>query len=107
MDNIQQAIPAQAYPEPNSVFRNLGNGKFQDVSSSAGPSFQIPAPIAARPLATSSTPAASMPSSPVSMSPSNFSVTPAQSGHHWLLLRLVGTRSNRMGLGAQIRITTG
>ena len=28
-------------------------------------------------------------------------------GQHWLLLRLVGTRSNRMGIGAQVRITTG
>ena len=27
-------------------------------------------------------------------------------GCHWILIRLVGTRSNRMGLGAQIRITT-
>jgi hypothetical protein len=26
--------------------------------------------------------------------------------NHWILLKLVGTRSNRMGLGAQIRVTT-
>jgi hypothetical protein len=27
--------------------------------------------------------------------------------NHWILLNLVGTKSNRMGIGAQIRITTG
>ena len=27
-------------------------------------------------------------------------------GDHWILLRLVGTKSNRMGIGAQIHITT-
>ena len=27
--------------------------------------------------------------------------------NHWILLKLVGTKSNRMGLGAQLRITTG
>ena len=27
-------------------------------------------------------------------------------GNHWILLKLVGTKSNRMGIGAQIRITT-
>jgi len=27
-------------------------------------------------------------------------------GCHWILIKLVGTRSNRMGLGAQIKITT-
>ena len=26
--------------------------------------------------------------------------------NHWLLLKLVGTKSNRMGIGAQVRITT-
>jgi hypothetical protein len=26
--------------------------------------------------------------------------------NHWILLKLVGTKSNRMGIGAQIRITT-
>jgi hypothetical protein len=26
--------------------------------------------------------------------------------NHWVLLKLVGTKSNRMGIGAQIRITT-
>ena len=29
-----------------------------------------------------------------------------QTGNHWILLKLVGTKSNRMGLGAQIRVTT-
>jgi hypothetical protein len=29
-----------------------------------------------------------------------------QSGNHWILLKLVGTKSNRMGIGAQIRVTT-
>ena len=28
-----------------------------------------------------------------------------RSGNHWILLKLVGTKSNRMGIGAQIRIT--
>ena len=27
-------------------------------------------------------------------------------GNHWILLKLVGTKSNRMGIGAQIHITT-
>ena len=26
--------------------------------------------------------------------------------NHWILLKLVGTKSNRMGIGAQIRVTT-
>ena len=39
LDNIAQ-FSNRLYEEPNSVFRNLGNGKFQDVSGQAGTDFQ-------------------------------------------------------------------
>jgi len=29
-----------------------------------------------------------------------------ETNNHWVLLKLVGTKSNRMGLGARIRLTT-
>ena len=29
----------------------------------------------------------------------------SETGNHWILLKLVGTKSNRMGIGAQIHIT--
>jgi hypothetical protein len=29
-----------------------------------------------------------------------------ETNNHWILLKLVGTKSNRMGIGARIRITT-
>jgi hypothetical protein len=31
----------------------------------------------------------------------------SENHNHWLLLKLIGTKSNRMGIGAQIRVTTG
>ena len=106
MDNIQQAIPAESYPEPNSVFRNLGNGKFQDVSSLAGAAFLIPG--AHRGAAFGDIfntgridVVVSSLNEPIKLFHNIGAVD-----QHWLLLRLVGTRSNRMGLGAQIRIIT-
>ena len=30
----------------------------------------------------------------------------SQNGNHWILLKLLGVKSNRMGLGAEVRITT-
>ncbi|HEU5403347.1 MAG TPA: ASPIC/UnbV domain-containing protein, partial [Terriglobales bacterium] len=30
----------------------------------------------------------------------------SDTNNHWILLNLVGTKSNRMGIGAQIRLTT-
>jgi enediyne biosynthesis protein E4 len=106
MDNIQQAIPAQAYPEPNSVFRNLGNGKFQDVSSSAGPSFQIAG--AHRGAAFGDIFNSGRIDAVVTglNEPVKLFRNVGAARQHWILIRLVGTRSNRMGLGAQIRIIT-
>jgi hypothetical protein len=106
MDNIQQAIPAEAYPEPNSVFRNLGNGKFEDASPSAGAAFQIPGPH--RGAAFGDIFNTGRIDAVVSSlnEPIKLFRNVGASGRHWLLLRLAGTRSNRMGLGAQIKITT-
>ena len=43
MDNISELNSARRYPEPNSLFRNVGKGKFVDLSSTAGPDFQLEA----------------------------------------------------------------
>ncbi len=42
IDNVAMFAPRQ-YEEPNSVFRNLGTGKFQNVTASTGAAFQTPA----------------------------------------------------------------
>src|SRR5260370_40830766 len=42
IDNVALFTQRQ-YAEPNTGFRNLGDGKFQDVTSTTGPAFQMPA----------------------------------------------------------------
>ena len=106
MDNIEQISRHFRYAEPNSVFRNLGNGQFEDVSATAGADFIRPAPH--RGLAYGDLDndgrvdlVITALGAPVSVL---RNVTPTH--NHWILLKLVGTKSNRMGLGAQIRVTT-
>ena len=62
--------------------------------------------IAAPPSATSTTTAASTWWSPRSTAPLELwrNVSPAP--HHWLLVEAVGTKSNRDGMGAKIKIVT-
>ncbi|HEU5457568.1 MAG TPA: CRTAC1 family protein, partial [Terracidiphilus sp.] len=106
MDNIQQAVPSQSYPEPNSVFRNLGNGKFEDASHAAGPDFQIPG--AHRGVAFGDIDNDGRIDAVVTSLNGQVKLfrNISQTGHHWILLRLVGHKSNRMGIGAKVRITT-
>jgi hypothetical protein len=104
VDNIALFAPRQ-YEEPNAVFRNLGNGKFQNVSSTAGASFQIPA--AHRGVAFGDLDNDGRIDAVVSVlnGPAEVFHNITQNGNHWMLLKLTGTKSNRMGMGAKIRLT--
>jgi hypothetical protein len=84
----------------------LGGGKFADVGGTAGPDFQLEAPhrgVAFGDLFNDGRIDAvlSVLNGPVKLL-RNISNT----GNHWILLKLIGTKSNRMGIGAQIHITT-
>src|ERR1700684_24672 len=106
LDNIEEISRHFHYAEPDSVFRNLGNGQFEDVSATAGADFTRLAPH--RGLAYGDLDndgrmdlVVTALGGPVSVL-RNITAT----HNHWILLKLVGTKSNRMGIGAQIRITT-
>ena len=105
LDNIS-VLGNRKYPEPNSLFRSLGNGKFVDVGSSAGPDFQALA--AHRGVAFGDLFNDGHIDAVVSVlgGPVEILRNVSQDGNHWILLKLVGTKSNRMGLGAQIHVTT-
>ncbi len=104
LDNIAQ-FSSRKYEEPNTVFRNLGKAKFQDVSAQAGPDFQKAA--AHRGVAFGDVDNDGRIDAVVSVLNGKVeyfhNISP--NNNHWILLKLVGSTSNRMGLGAQIRIT--
>jgi len=91
--------------EPNSVFRNLGNGRFEDASTSAGPDFTRPA--AHRGVAFGDLDNDGRIDAVVTVlnGPAKYFHNVSPGGNHWILLRLVGVKSNRMGLGARVTIT--
>jgi hypothetical protein len=106
MDNIEEVSRHFRYAEPNSVFRNLGNGQFGDVSATAGADFTRPAPN--RGLAYGDLDNDGRVDLVVTSlgGPVRVLRNVTETRNHWILLKLVGTKSNRMGIGAQIRITT-
>jgi hypothetical protein len=90
---------------PNSIFRNMGNGKFQDVSRDAGAGLRAASQYRGAAFADFDGDGRV----DIVVSALNDqarllrNVTPAAG--HWLAVKLVGTRSNRDGLGAQVEIT--
>ena len=104
LDNISALVAERRYPEPNSIFRNLGAGKFVDVSATAGPDFQKEA--AHRGVAFGDLDNDGRIDAVVSVLgwAVKFFHNVSTGGQHWILLNLVGTKSNRMAIGAQIHM---
>jgi enediyne biosynthesis protein E4 len=105
VDNIASVYPNRRYPEPNAVFRNLRNGKFQDVSAAAGPDFQREA--AHRGVAFGDLDNDGRIDAVVTVlnGPTKIFRNISTGENHWILLNLIGTKSSRMPIGAQIQMT--
>ncbi len=105
IDNVA-LMSLRKYEEPNTIFRNLGNWKFQDVSAEAGADFQKPG--AHRGLALGDLDNDGRMDAIVTVlnGPIKYFHNVSSGANHWLTLKLVGVKSNRMGLGARVRITT-
>ena len=106
LDTISLHVPNRSYPEPNTIFRNLGNGRFEDVSAMAGPDILKEAPH--RCVAFGDIDNDGRIDMVVSVlgGPVKLFRNITGGNNHWILLNLIGTKSNRMAIGAQIRIVT-
>ena len=104
LDNVS-LFSSRQYEEPNSVFRNLGKGKFLDVSAQAGPDFQKAAPHRGAAFGDIDNDGRMDVVVTVLNGPAKYFHNITQNTNHWILIKLEGTRSNRMGLGAQICVT--
>jgi hypothetical protein len=87
------------------VFRSLGNGKFQDVTSTTGPSFQIPSVSRGAAFGDLDNDGRMDLAVNVLNGKAKVFHNTTKNDNHWVLLKLIGVKSNRMGIGARIRVT--
>jgi enediyne biosynthesis protein E4 len=98
-------------PQEHAVFRNAGNGKFVDVSSTAGPFFN--ARTGVKSVGRGAAFADYDNDGKVDAflvnlgSPGILLRNTSPSTGHWIGVRLVGKKSNRDGIGAQIEVIAG
>jgi hypothetical protein len=97
---------ADKYLEPAILYRNLGNGRFEDISTEAGPAFQIAR--SARGLAVGDLDGDGRPEIVMVNMNAAPSLLKNYGAHgHYLNIALTGTKSNRSAIGALVIVTAG
>jgi len=104
IDNVAE-FTRRTYGEPNTVFRNLGTGKFQDVTSGAGPALQSISVNRGAAYGDLDNDGRMDIVVNVLNGAAKLLHNTTRNGNHWLSLELTGVKSNRMGIGAEIRVT--
>ncbi len=112
LDNIALYHPSVTYAEERKLYRNLGNGKFADVTNTQDAAFRVPR--VGRGLAVGDYDNDGWLDLLVSNNGEEAQLFRNEGGseseakkNHWLGVHLIGTKSNRDGIGAALKITAG
>ena len=106
LDNISLYHGEVSYKEPMLMYRNWGKGQFEKVSDLLGPDFVRP--IVGRGLATADYDN----DGDIDIVTNNRGDFPALlrndggNANNWLTVQLVGTKSNRDGIGTSLKLTS-
>ena len=107
LDNVHLYHSQVTYAEPKLMFRNIGDGRFENVSDSLGQDFQIPRVSRGAAVADFDNDGdLDIMVSNNGQKPQLFRNDGGNSGH-WLEVFLIGTKSNRDGVGARLRLSAG
>jgi len=104
-----QSLNAEGRPkvdQHNSVFRNLGNGKWEAATEAAGLASQPPRRHRGSAHGDLNNDGRIDVVVSALSAPAEIWLNESPGHHHWLALKLKGTRSNRDGIGAVIKLAT-
>jgi hypothetical protein len=105
LDNAP-VIAHRPYGLPNGLFRNHGNMTFEDVSATAGAGFLAPAAHRGAAFGDLNNDGRIDAVVSVLNGPPKILINRTANNEHWILLNLIGVKSNRDGLGTKIKLTT-
>ncbi len=105
-DQIETVQKRVSYAEPPHLFRNLGNGKFDEVTDEMGTAFAQPKVARGAAYADINNDGALDILVMTNAGPRIFFLNQGGTNQS-LRIKLVGTKSNRDGIGAVVRVTAG
>jgi enediyne biosynthesis protein E4 len=107
LDNIERYHSDTKYAEPKFMFRNNGRGIFENVSDQLGADFQLPRVSRGAAVADFDN------DGDLDILVNNSGQAPqllrndGGNRNHWLEIFLIGTKSNRDGVGARVKVSAG
>ena len=107
LDNIERYHADTHYAEPKFMFRNTGGGIFENVSNLLGPDFQLPRVSRGAAIGDFDN------DGDLDILVNNNGQAPqllrndGGNANHWLQILLIGTKSNRDGVGARVKVSAG
>jgi len=107
LDNIERYHAGTQYAEPKLMFRNTGHGIFENVSDRLGPDFQRARVSRGAAVGDFDN------DGDLDILVSNNGQAPqllrndGGNTNHWLQILLIGTKSNRDGVGARVKVSAG
>jgi hypothetical protein len=106
-DDIQEHEPTLSYAEPTLLFHNQGNGRFTEVGLASGPPFDRK--IVGRGATWGDIDNDGRPDVLILQhdGPALLWHNETPTRNHWLTLKLIGTKSNRDGIGAMVLVRAG
>ncbi|HKX29595.1 MAG TPA: CRTAC1 family protein, partial [Blastocatellia bacterium] len=107
LENVELFHPETRYAEPKLLYRNNGRGQFENVSERVGPDLQLPR--VSRGAAVADVDNDGDQDLLISNNGQEPQLLLNEGGNqgHWLEIALVGTRSNRDGVGARVKVVAG
>ena len=107
LDNIERYHADTKYAEPKMMFRNTGHGSFENISDRLGADFQAPRVSRGAAIADFDN------DGDLDILVNNCGQSPqllrndGGNANHWLQIFLIGTKSNRDGVGARVKVSAG
>ncbi len=99
-----ELFEATQYKQPNRIFANRGDGTFEDVSNQVGKGFEIPRAHRGSVFADFNNDGKLDVVVASLGEPAELWENVSPANHGWLIVKLEGTRSNRDGIGARLRM---
>jgi enediyne biosynthesis protein E4 len=98
--------PQQHYLQRNAIFENMKDNTFQDVSVHAGPGLSLRAAHRGAAFGDLNNDGKVDIVVSVIAGHAELLYNTTANGNHWLLIQTIGTKSNRDGIGTQIKLTS-